>query len=193
MSPNRPAATRTTRSQPPSAPGHTAPRPTLSSALPHWPSAPAVTVKRHGCTAPPNPSGSAVALSASRSSTPLSSCRCRHFVMRWARRTLHPCGPRAPRCRPTKRSPTPGVAAANANGPAAAGPHSPPPSATSSDWSAKGSPTTTSPPGFSSHRAPCKPTSPTSTPNSASPRGYNSRRKPPGTADGTGTYAEVPW
>src|SRR6478672_11961291 len=56
---------------------------------------------------------------------------------------------------------------ANANAPPAGGPRSPLPSATSYDWSAKGSPTTTSPRGFSSHRAPCKPTSPTSTPNSA--------------------------
>jgi hypothetical protein len=37
--------------------------------------------------------------------------------------------------------------------------------ATSSAWSAKDWPTTTSPQGFSCHRAPCKPTSPTSTPN----------------------------
>ena len=51
--------------------------------------------------------------------------------------------------------------------PTAAGPHSRRPSATSSDWSAKGSPTTTSPQGFSSRPAPCKPTSPTSTPSSA--------------------------
>ena len=42
----------------------------------------------------------------------------------------------------------------------------PTPNTTSCDWSAKDSPTRTSPPGFSSHRAPCKPTSPTSTPNS---------------------------
>ena len=35
----------------------------------------------------------------------------------------------------------------------------------------------TSPPGFSSHRAPCKPTSPTSTPNSASPLACISRKK----------------
>ena len=38
---------------------------------------------------------------------------------------------------------------------------------------------TTSPRGFSSHRAPCKPTSPTSTPNSASPPAYNSPRSSP--------------
>ena len=37
----------------------------------------------------------------------------------------------------------------------------------SCDWSAKGWPTTTSPQGFSSHHAPCSPTSPTCTPNSA--------------------------
>jgi len=66
---------------------------------------------------------------------------------------------------------------ANANAPPAGGPRSPLPSATSYDWSAKGSPTTTSPPGFSSHRAPCKPTSPTSTPNSDSPPACNSLRK----------------
>ena len=56
---------------------------------------------------------------------------------------------------------------ANANDPLAAGHRSPPPSATSCDWSAKGWPTTTSPPGYSSHRAPCKPTSPTCTASSA--------------------------
>jgi hypothetical protein len=71
----------------------------------------------------------------------------------------------------------------NANAPAVAGRPSRPPSATSYGWSAKGSPTTTSPRGFSSHHAPCKPTSPTSTPNSDSPRACNSRRKQPGTAD----------
>ena len=82
-------------------------------------------------------------------------------------KTLNPRGPRAPRCPPTKRSPTHSAVAANANARRAAGPRSPPPSATSSDSSAKGSPIRTSPRGFSSHPAPCKPTSPTSTPNSA--------------------------
>jgi hypothetical protein len=41
------------------------------------------------------------------------------------------------------------------------------PSSTSSDWSVKGWPTKISPQGFSSHRARCRPISPTSTPNSA--------------------------
>jgi hypothetical protein len=69
------------------------------------------------------------------------------------------------------------------NAPPAAGPRSPPPSVTSSNLSAKGSPIRTSPRGFSSHRGPCKPTSPTSTPNSESPPACNSFRKQPGTAD----------
>ena len=77
-----------------------------------------------------------------------------------------PRGPRARRYPPRRRSPTPSAAAANANDPPAAGHHSPPPSTTSCAWSATGWPTTTSPHGFSSHHAPCKPTSPTSTPNS---------------------------
>ena len=50
-------------------------------------------------------------------------------------------------------------------------------------WSAKDWPTTTSPRGFSSHRAPCKPTSPTSTPNSASPPACSSSKKQPATPD----------
>ena len=50
-------------------------------------------------------------------------------------------------------------------------------------WSAKDSPTRTSQHGFSSHRAPCKPTSPTSTPNSASPRAYSSSKKQPATPE----------
>ena len=86
-------------------------------------------------------------------------------------------------CPPRRRSPTPSVAAANANGPPAAGHRSPPPSATSYDWSAKDWATTTSPRGFSSHRAPCKPTSPTSTPNSGSPRACSSSKKRPATPD----------
>ena len=85
----------------------------------------------------------------------------------WARTTLKAHGPRAQPCPPRKRSATPSVAAANANDPPAAGPRSPPPNATWSASSAKGWPTTTSPPGFSSHRAPCRPTSPTSTPSLA--------------------------
>jgi hypothetical protein len=60
---------------------------------------------------------------------------------------------------------------------------------------AKGWPTTTSPQGFSSHRAPCKPTSPTSTPNSASTRGCNSSKKPHATPElrrENGTKAKPP-
>jgi hypothetical protein len=64
-----------------------------------------------------------------------------------------------------ERSPTPSAAAANANGRPAVGHRSPPRSVTSCDSSARDWPTATSPQGFSSHRAPCKPTSPTSTPN----------------------------
>jgi len=60
------------------------------------------------------------------------------------------------------------------------------PSATWCDWSPKGSRTTTSPQGFSSHRAPCKHTSPTSTTNSASPPAYNSRKKQRTTPDPSG-------
>jgi hypothetical protein len=56
---------------------------------------------------------------------------------------------------------------ANANDPRAAGHHSLRPSMTSCDWLATDLPIETSPPGFSSRPAPCKPTSPTSTPNSA--------------------------
>jgi hypothetical protein len=73
------------------------------------------------------------------------------------------------------------AAAANANDPPAAGPRSPPPNVTWCDWSAKDWPTTTSPHGSSSHRAPCKPTSPTSTPNSDSPPAYSSPKKQPAT------------
>ena len=54
--------------------------------------------------------------------------------------------------------------------PPAAGRRSLRPSATSCVWSAKDWPTTTSLGDCSSHHAPCKPTSPTSTPNSGSPR-----------------------
>jgi hypothetical protein len=72
---------------------------------------------------------------------------------------------------------------ANANDLRAAGNRGPPPSVTSSDSSAKASPTTTLPQGFSSHRGPCKPTLPTSTPNSASPPACNLFKKLPATAD----------
>jgi hypothetical protein len=54
-----------------------------------------------------------------------------HFVMPWATTTSTPPGPRAPRCPPRRRSPTPSAVTANANDPPAAGPRSPPPSATS--------------------------------------------------------------
>src|SRR5271168_3498476 len=57
------------------------------------------------------------------------------------------------------------------------------------DWSAKGSAIKTSPQGFSSHRAPCKPISPTSTPNSASPPAYSSSKKPPATPNPLGAQA----
>jgi hypothetical protein len=92
-------------------------------------------------------------------------------------------GPRAQPCPPRRRSPTPSAATANANAPPAAGPRSPQPNVTWCDWSAKDWPTTTSPPGFSSHRAPCNPTSPTSTPNSASPRACSSPKRQPATPD----------
>ena len=86
-------------------------------------------------------------------------------------------------CRSRRRSPTPSGAAVNANGLGAAGVRSPPPSARSSNWSAKGSPTMTSPQDFSSHPAPCKPTSPTSTPSSGSPHACSSPRKLPATPE----------
>ena len=97
--------------------------------------------------------------------------------MRWVRRTLTPRRPRAPNCPPRRRSPTYNAVAANAN-------------ARHSGWVSltpterdvvrlvsKGLATKTSPPGFSSHRALCKPTSPTSTPNSAAPPASSSPKK----------------
>src|SRR6202023_1882926 len=108
------------------------------------------------------------------------------------RRTLTPRGPRARRCPPRRRSPTPSAAAANANDPPAAGHRSPPPNATSSDWSAKDWPTTTSPQGFSSHRAPCNPTSLTSTPNSACHPACSSSKKPPATPERSSSLAWGP-
>ena len=49
----------------------------------------------------------------------------------------------------------------------------------------------TSPRGFSSHRTPCRRTSPTSTPNSACRRAYNSPKKRPATPDATRTSVFV--
>jgi hypothetical protein len=60
-----------------------------------------------------------------------------------------------------------------------------PPSATSSGSSAKEWPITTSPHGFSSRRARCKPTSPTSTPNWASPHACSSPKRQPATPERT--------
>src|SRR6516165_781137 len=142
-----------------------------------------VTVKRPGCSARRRRSGNAWARCGSRFGTRATTPRWRCFVMPWARGTLNPLGPRARPCRSRRRSPTRSVAAANANVQPAGGNRSPPASVTSCDWSARGWPTTTSPPGFSFHDAPCKPTSPTSTPNSASPRACNSPRKQPATPD----------
>ena len=93
--------------------------------------------------------------------------RWRRCVMPWARRLLTLHGPRAPPYLPRRRSPTRSAVGVNANDPPAAGPHSPRPSLTWYDWSAKGWPTTTSRRGCSSHPAPYKRTSPTSTPSSA--------------------------
>ena len=76
-----------------------------------------------------------------------------------------------------RRLPRRSVAAVNANDPPAAGRRSPPPSATSSDSSARASAIRTSPQGFSSHRAQCTPTSPTSTPSSGSLRECSSHKK----------------
>jgi hypothetical protein len=106
-------------------------------------------------------------------------------------------GPRAPPYPPTKRSPTHSAAAVNANDPTAAGRRSPRPNATWCDWSVKASAIRTSPPGCSSHRAPCKPTSPTSTPNSDSPAACNSCKKQPATPerrrrDGRKTKPPIP-
>ena len=113
------------------------------------------------------PSGSARARSGSRSGTPATKRQWRRCETPWATPTLTARGPKAQPCPPRKLSPTRSAAVDNAKGPPVAGPHSPPPSVTSSVSSAKDWPTTTSPQGFSSHPAPCKPTSPTSTPSSA--------------------------
>ena len=164
---NRRNATPTTRSRVPPNSRRTCSSLTSSNASAPWPAGPAVNAKPRGSSARPTPSGNAGARSASRSGTPATKPRWRRCEMHWIRLTLKQRGRKARRCPPRRRSPTPSAAAANANDRPAGGPHSPPPSATSSVSSAKGSPTTTSPHGFSSHPAPCKPTSPTSTPNSA--------------------------
>ena len=52
------------------------------------------------------------------------------------------------------------------------------------ELSVKGWETRTSPRAFSCHRAPCSPTSPTSTPSSASPPACNSRKKQAATGNG---------
>jgi hypothetical protein len=80
-------------------------------------------------------------------------------------------------------APVPSAAAANANDPLVGGRRSPPPSATWCGWSARDSAIRTSPHGFSSPRAPCKPTSPTSTPNSGSAPAYSSPKKQPATPE----------
>ena len=85
------------------------------------------------------PSGNASARSASKSMTPAAKRRWRRCEMPWAREILNPRGPRTPPCLPTRRSPTRGAAAANANDRPAVGHRSPPPSATSSAWSARDS------------------------------------------------------
>src|SRR6476659_5427269 len=110
--------------------------------------------------------------------------------MQLVRRTSTPPGPKARPYPPRKPSSPLSAGTANANGQPTAGHRSPRPSATWCDWSPKGSRTTTSPQGFSSHRAPCKPTSPTSTPNSASPPAYNSRKKQRATPDPRRSIAE---
>ncbi len=125
----------------------------------------------------------------SRSTMPATKPRWRGCEMHWGIRTLNPRGPRAPPCPPRRRSRMPSAAAANANDPPAGGRRSPPPSATWCDSSVRDSATTTSPQGFSSHRAPCKPTSPTSTPNSASPAACNSSKKQHGTPNPLGAQA----
>ena len=138
----------------------------------------ATTRTRRGFSAPRRRSGNAKASPASRSTkpttTPLSRVR---DALGTTSSTPH--GQKVRPCPPRRRSPTRSAAAANANARPPDGNHSPPPNATSSGSSTKDWPTRTSPHGFSSHRAPCKPTSPTSTPNSASPPGCNSSKKPP--------------
>ena len=85
---------------------------------------PAVTAKPHACSARHTPSVNAWARSASRSMTPATKPRWRRCEMPWARKTLTRRGPRARRCPPRRRSPTPSAAVVNANDPPAAGPHS---------------------------------------------------------------------
>jgi class 3 adenylate cyclase len=142
-----------------------------------------VTVKPSGSSARPTPFANAWARFASRCGTPVTKTLWRSYEMPWARLALTLPGPRALRYRAKRRLPTPSAAAADANDPPAAGPRSPPPNATSCDWSARGSAITTSPQGFSSHRVPCNPTSPTSTPSWASHLACSWPRKRPATPD----------
>ena len=131
--------------RPPPAPGHTRSPPT--------PRVPRRTRRRRrqsprsgaafGAAHPPAHGPGPV----SRFSTPLTKPRWRHFVMRW-REGLSTAWAEGARCPPTKRSFTHVAAATQTpHQRLACSPHR----ARSSDWSAKGSPTTTSPRGFSSH------------------------------------------
>ena len=84
-----------------------------------------------------------------------------------ARTTLNQHGLRAPPCRSRRRSLMRSAVAVNANARQPAGVRSLPPSVTWCGWSVRDWATRTLPPGFSSHRGRCNPTSRTSSPNSA--------------------------
>ena len=144
----------------------------------------AVPAKRPGCSVRHTPSGNASARSASKSMTPDTKRRWtalrdvlgeQDFDAAWAEGaalSTEEAIAYAQRGRGERKRPPP-----------AGGRRSPRPSATSSASSAKDSATRTSPHGCSSHRAPCKPTSLTSTPNFVSPRGCNLSKKQPATPE----------
>src|SRR5271156_1017005 len=150
---------------------------------------PRVTRKRPGLAARPRPSGNAPARCHTRSTAPTSKRRSPRSEMLWASTTSTLPGPRAPRCPPRKQSPTPGAAAANANARPLAGPRSPQPNWTSSGSSVRAWATRTSPHGFSSHHAPSKPTSLTSTPSWAWLRASNLPKRQHVTPDRWGGQA----
>ena len=91
-----------------------------------------------GCSARRKRFGGASAPFGSRSTTPTTSGPSRRFVTPWASKTSTKRGPKGPAYRSTKRSPTCGGAAGNANVRPAAGHPSPRPSATLSRLVADG-------------------------------------------------------
>ena len=100
-----------------------------------------------------------------------------------ARQHPRPTGPSAT---PTDAAPTHPLALGRTLAHVVAQHHQPQPSAIRTSLTIL-----TSPRGFSSHRTPCRRTSPTSTPNSACRRAYNSPTKRPATPDPTRTSVFV--